>query len=153
METPPQPLAEPKDKRILVVDDDENIRGLLELGARQEGFAVATAVDGAEAARKIPEFRPDLIVTDLMMPAQGGYELIRSLQGTDHGAVPVIVITGRKLDDSTKEMFRREGNVIQVLAKPLSLNAFTLALHQILRTQPPQGQRSRGLNERRPGLR
>ncbi|OGS41332.1 MAG: hypothetical protein A3J82_08495 [Elusimicrobia bacterium RIFOXYA2_FULL_69_6] len=153
MEPQGQPLAEPKDKRILIVDDDETIRGLLELGAQQEGFVVATAVDGMQAAEMIPQFRPDLIVSDLMMPGQGGYELIRNLQGTEQGAVPVIVITARKLDESTKELFRREGNVLQVLSKPISLNAFALALHQILRTQPPQGARSRGLNDRRPGTR
>lgn len=152
MEPQGQPLAEPKDKRILIVDDDETIRGLLELGAKQEGFIVETAADGMQAAETIPQFRPDLIVSDLMMPGQGGYELIRNLQGTEQGAVPIIVITARKLDESTKELFRREGNVLQVLSKPISLNAFALALHGILRTQPPQGTRSRGLNDR-PGQR
>jgi len=148
MESQEQSLAEPKDKRILIVDDDENIRSLLEIGAQQEGFIVATAADGAMAAQVIKEFRPHLIVTDLMMPAQGGYELIRSLQGTEHDAVPVILITARRLDDSTQEMFHREGNVVRVLTKPLPINAFALVLHQVLHTKPPQTERPRGLNDR-----
>jgi CheY-like chemotaxis protein len=152
METPQQPLAEPKDKRILIVDDDDNIRTLLEMGAQRDGFNVATAVDGLAAAQMIPQFRPDIIVTDLMMPGQGGYELVRGLQGTEHGAVPVVIITARKLDNSTLELFRREGNVVHVLTKPISMNTFVLALHRLLRTQPPLGERSRGLNDQ-PGLR
>jgi DNA-binding response OmpR family regulator len=142
MESQDQPLAEPKDKCILIVDDDESIRELLEMGAREEGFMVATAVDGAMAAQVIKEIRPSLIITDLMMPAQGGFELIRSLQETDLRSVPIIMITGRKLDDSTKEMIRQEGNVVQVLAKPLSLSTFRLTLHQVLHTKPPQIERS-----------
>ncbi len=148
MESQEPYLAEPKDKRILIVDDDEDLRNLLELGAQQEGFQVATAVDGAMAVKVIAEFHPDLIITDLMMPGRGGYELIRHLQGTEHVAVPVIVITARKLDESTKEMFFREGNVVQVLIKPLPLKTFTLTLHHILRTNPTQVERPRGINDR-----
>jgi CheY-like chemotaxis protein len=147
MESQEQPLAEPKDKRILIVDDDENVRSLLEMAAQDEGFSVATAVDGLAAVRVAQEFRPDLIITDLMMPGQGGYELMRSLQGTDQSRVPVIMITGRKLDESTKELFRRESNVVEVLAKPLALNTFKLTLHQVLLTKPPQAEPPRGLNE------
>ncbi|HAH06923.1 MAG TPA: hypothetical protein DCM05_10420 [Elusimicrobia bacterium] len=145
---PLEPLADPKTKRVLIVDDDSNIRSLLEMGAQREGFVTATAEDGAEAAKAIQEFHPDIIITDLMMPQQGGFELIRGLQGTDHGAVPIIIITARRLDESTKEMLRREGSVVQVLTKPLSLNIFAITLHRLLKTQPPASERSRGLNDR-----
>ena len=105
MESKNQPLANPKDKRILIVDDDTNVLTFLEMAAQLEGFDVVTATNGTEAAEKVAQRPPDLIITDLMMPQQGGFELIRGLQGTDHGAVPIIIITAlRELEDKIKAM-------------------------------------------------
>lgn len=114
----------------------------------QEGFQIATAVDGVEAMAAIQKRVPDLIVSDLMMSRQGGYEFLRELKA--HGiGTPVIVISGSKLDDSTIQLIKQEGNVVDFARKPLQLTGFIMSLHARLGTQPPPGQRSRGLNERR----
>ncbi len=129
-------LAAPADKLILVVDDDETVRSFLEMSAGMQGFRVVTAVNGLDAGTKLATQTPDLIITDLMMPGQGGYEFLRSLQGSAMGHIPVFVITGSALDDSTINMIRSEANVIEFIAKPVKMAKFVAALHKTLKTAP-----------------
>jgi len=129
-------LAAPGEKLLLVVDDDETVRSFLEMAASLQGFRVLTAVDGLDAAAKLESQTPDLIVTDLMMPGQGGYEFLRSLQGSLAGRIPIFVVTGSALDDSTIKMIRAEANVVEFVAKPVKMAKFTAALHKTLKTQP-----------------
>lgn len=136
-ESPAEPsFASPADKLILAVDDDEGIRSLVEIIAKGEGFQIATAVDGVEAAAAIEARAPDLIVADLMMPRQGGYEFLRGLQASGNGSVPVIIITGSTLNESTIAMLRQEANVVEFLRKPIRAAAFSSALHKHLGTAP-----------------
>ena len=138
-------LASPSEKTILIVDDEENIRGLIEMAGKHEGFKVISACDGEDANAKIASHTPDLIVADLMMPKQGGYEFLRGLHSSGHGRIPVFVITGSSLDSSTVAMIRQERNVVEFFAKPLRLAPFLALLHQHLKTappvRPPEGQR------------
>lgn len=129
-------LAAPGDKLLLVVDDDETVRTFLEMSASMQGFRVLTAVDGLDAAAKLESQTPDLIITDLMMPGQGGYEFLRSLQGSMTGRIPVFVVTGSALDDSTIKMIRAEANVVEFVSKPVKMAKFVAALHKTLKTQP-----------------
>lgn len=132
----PQSFAAPGDKFILAVDDDEGIRALVEMIAKSEGFQVVTAVDGLAAAALIENRAPDLIVADLMMPRQGGYEFLRGLQSSGNGRVPVIIITGSSLDASTIAMLRQEANVVEFLRKPIRAAALSSSLHKYLGTAP-----------------
>lgn len=129
-------FASPETKLILVIDDDESVRSFIELSATMQGFQVVTAVNGLDAAAKLAVKPADLIVTDLMMPGQGGYEFLRSLQTAGGARVPVIVVTGSALDDSTIQMIRQEGNVVEFFAKPMRAPAFIAALHKHLKTAP-----------------
>lgn len=129
-------LAAPGEKLILVVDDDETVRSFLEMAASLQGFRVLTAVDGLDAGVKLETQTPDLIVTDLMMPGQGGYEFLRSLQGSASGRIPIFIVTGSALDDSTIKMIRAEANVIEFIAKPVRMAPFLGALHRTLKTRP-----------------
>jgi two-component system OmpR family response regulator len=136
-ENPAEPsFAAPGDKFILAVDDDEGIRSLIELIANGEGFQIATATDGLAAAALIETRAPDLIIADLMMPRQGGYEFLRGLQSSGNGSVPVIIITGSALDNSTIAMLRQEANVVEILRKPVRAASFTSSLHKHLGTAP-----------------
>jgi CheY-like chemotaxis protein len=129
-------LAAPGDKLILVVDDDETVRSFLEMSASLQGFRVLTAVDGLDAGAKLESQTPDLIITDLMMPGQGGYEFLRSLQGGATRRIPVFIVTGSALDDSTIKMIRAEANVVEFVAKPVKMAKFVAALHKTLKTAP-----------------
>ncbi len=78
---------------ILVVDDERNIVQLVKLYLRQEGYQVETAANGREAIEKAKQFRPNLIVLDLMMPEVDGWEVCKQLRRG--GDVPIIMLTAR----------------------------------------------------------
>ena len=78
--------------RILVVDDDADARGALAEALRESGYAVETAADAFKGLGKVPDFAPDLVLTDLKMPGMDGLELLRKLRSGGHD-MPVIVTT------------------------------------------------------------
>ena len=81
--------------RILVVDDEPDERFLLRRMFEREGYEVLDASDGAAALAIVRESRPDLIVTDMMMPVMDGAELIRRLRSDPATAgIPILASTG-----------------------------------------------------------
>jgi CheY-like chemotaxis protein len=86
--------------RVLVVDDDEVIRRLIEVNLSLEGFDVSTAVDGQDCLDKVAEINPDVITLDVMMPRLDGWETavqLRSAPDTAH--IKVLLITARAQED------------------------------------------------------
>jgi len=82
--------------RILVVEDDPSVRGLLQTLLSAEGYDVATASDGLAGLVKASSQRPALILLDLMMPDLGGIRVLEELHGDPALAdVPVVVVTGK----------------------------------------------------------
>ncbi|MDX6771102.1 MAG: response regulator [Elusimicrobiota bacterium] len=142
-----KPLGSPADKLVFVVDDDPLIRDLLDITLKDAGFKTAFAVNGHDAAGKLETLEPHLIITDLMMPGQGGYEFLRSLQGSAGGRLPIIVITASQLDASTVRMIKQEANVVEFVNKPIKMALLIGALHKHLNTAPLPTT-SRGLNDR-----
>jgi CheY-like chemotaxis protein len=128
-------LASPSEKLVLVVDDDDSVRGFIETSAMMQGFQVVTAVNGLDAMEKLAKRTPDLIITDLMMPGQSGYEFLRALQAAGSGRIPVFVVTGSSLDDSTVAVIKQEANVVEFIPKPVPMGKFVAALHAHLRTK------------------
>lgn len=135
-------LPESRDKTILIVDDDENIRELLGFIVKKEGFRFDTAVNGREGIEKVRKVKPDLILLDLMLPEVSGFEVLRQLQVGETRDIPIIVITGRYMDRSTAEMIGREPNVVEFMEKPIRSNMLGGVLHRILKTRPPGGAES-----------
>jgi two-component system, OmpR family, KDP operon response regulator KdpE len=78
---------------ILVADDDDAIRNMLEQHLRLNGFEVITAADGRDAAARFRASRPDLVLTDLAMPRADGFEVIREVRAA--GATPILVLSVR----------------------------------------------------------
>lgn len=94
-------MAEPS-KTILVVDDNEDIRGLLSLVLQNEGYEVHTAEDGAQALEKTYEIKPDLVLLDVMMPGLSGLEVlstIREHKDKKVNQVPIMMITAKSTID------------------------------------------------------
>jgi len=83
-----------KKTRILVVDDEPNIREVVDLYLRREGFEVEVTGDGAAALEAIERKSPDLIVLDLMMPVLGGIPLTRALREAEYN-IPIIMLTAK----------------------------------------------------------
>lgn len=132
----PPDLAEPKEKLVLLVDDDESILDLLEHIVKKEGFRVERAGDGQEAVRKVEAVTPDVIVLDFMLPGMGGFEVLKELQMGDARNTPIVVITGRRIDRQTIDMVRQEPNVREYIEKPIKPAVLSAVLHKILKTRP-----------------
>jgi len=135
--SPPE-LVDPKEKLVLLVDDDESILDLLEHVVKKEGFRVERAADGQEALRKVAAACPDIIILDFMLPGLGGFEVLKELQMGDARTTPVVVITGRRIDRQTVEMVRQESNVKEFLEKPIKPVLLISMMHRILQTRPPE---------------
>jgi len=89
-------------KRIMVVDDNADIRNLLSLILTSESYEVLVVESGAELLEKIASFRPDLLLLDIMMPHMSGFEvleLVRSHLDASLSAIPVVMITAKSLDE------------------------------------------------------
>jgi two-component system KDP operon response regulator KdpE len=78
---------------VLVADDEVRITKLVSLALREQGFRVVAATGGREALQKAEEYRPDVIVLDILMPDLDGIEVMRELQG--RRPVPVILLTAK----------------------------------------------------------
>lgn len=78
---------------ILVVDDDEAIRDMLQLLLERKGYSVEVAEDGNVGERMLAEQLPDLLITDMMMPEEDGMELLMHVR-QNYSDLPVIAISG-----------------------------------------------------------
>ncbi len=107
-------------RRVLVVDDDEDLREALRTHLELSGYAVIEARDGAEALRLVEEERPDVILLDLMMPGLSG---IGFLQRIPSDAPPIVIYTAY-LDPEG----RQYPNVAAVLRKPAPFDTLLAAL-------------------------
>ena len=127
---------DPRFRRILVVDDDEQIRDMLKLTLETEGFQVQTARDGRDILKRTSVFEPHLIISDVMMPGGGGYDVLRNLQSDAMTReTPVIIITGYAFDNSTKDMLNQEPNVKAFIDKPIRPPLLLSQIHGILNTK------------------
>ena len=116
--------------RILVVDDEPSITDLVATVLRYEGFGVEVAANGWDALRLASEFRPDLVVLDVMLPDNDGFEVHRKLRDRGVG-VPVIFLTAR---DATEDKVR--GLTIggdDYITKPFSLEELVARIRMVLR--------------------
>ena len=109
-------------KRILVVDDDKLIRVVTQRLLELNGFDVRSAEDGPHALRMIPEFRPDLVVLDVMMPITNGYRvarMIKLLVKHAHLRVPkVLLLTARRVNSIRSDELLEFSMADKMLFKP-----------------------------------
>ena len=117
---------------LLIVDDDERIRGLLQKFLIRNGFWVTAARDAAHARRLLVGLDFDLIVLDVMMPGEDGISLTRALRATM--ATPILLLTARGETGSRIEGL--EAGADDYLAKPFEPKELLLSINAILRRAP-----------------
>lgn len=116
---------------VLLVEDDEPLRGLLRFWLEDNGLHVVEAGDGAEALAIVLEAAPDLIVTDAMMPNMSGDELVERLKGDEAlSHIPIIMATAAASPFRTQRMLER--GCTAVLGKPLDEGSFLQAVTEAL---------------------
>jgi two-component system response regulator ResD len=125
-------------QRILVVDDEADIRDVIELYIERAGYLVDTAPDGEAALAMIARRQPDLIVLDLMMPKMGGLELTQLVR--EHWNIPIIMLTSR--DEESDRVFGLELGADDYVTKPFSPREVAARVKAVLRRgagNPGQG--------------
>jgi two-component system OmpR family response regulator len=125
IQTPKETIA-----RVLVVDDEPNIVDVISMALRYNEFEVATAADGNQALEQVGEFRPDLIVLDVMMPGLDGFQVAKRL-GERSLDIPILFLTAR---DTTEDKIR--GLTIggdDYMTKPFSVEELIARITVILR--------------------
>src|SRR3954468_20609768 len=116
--------------RVLVVDDEPNIVDVVSMALRYQGFDVHGAGTGADAIAAVSDFRPHLIVLDVMLPDMEGFDVAERL-GAQRARVPIVYLTAR---DATEDKIR--GLTLggdDYVTKPFSLEELIARIRSILR--------------------
>ncbi|MFH1059147.1 MAG: hybrid sensor histidine kinase/response regulator [Pseudomonadota bacterium] len=115
----------PRYNRLLLIDDEPGIRRLMALDLSAEGYAVATAEDGAQGLKLFAQDRPDIVITDLKMPGMDGIEVLRRVKAQSPGT-EVIVITGHGDLDLAIQSLQLDAS--DFITKPIREEALAVAL-------------------------
>ena len=116
-------------ERLLIVDDDGEMRDLLRKVLEKEGYRVSVAGDGREALAMLARGTFDLVVTDMLMPHDGGLELLQILHHV-HPTLPVIIVTA--FGDWHSYTRALELGAAAFISKPLRMSELIAAVHNAL---------------------
>jgi len=116
--------------RVLVVDDEPNILDVISMALRYEHFEVETAANGRDALAAVREFRPHVILLDIMLPDMEGFEVARRL-GADRAGIPIIFLTARDTTEDKVRGLTMGGD--DYVTKPFSLEELVARIRAILR--------------------
>lgn len=122
-------------KRILVVDDEPQIRRALSIALRGHGYEVEVATDGAGALTALATWEPDLVVLDLVMPGIDGFEVVR--QARVWTELPIIVLSARGQERDKVEALDLGAD--DYLTKPFGMNELLARVRVALRHGAPRG--------------
>jgi two-component system OmpR family response regulator len=132
--TLPRPAQGAK-RRVLVVDDEDNVTHLVSSALRIEGFDTVTADCGTAALSKVAETNPDLIVLDVMMPGMDGLGVLQNLRSAG-SQVPVIFLTAR--DAANDRIGGLRAGADDYVVKPFSVEELLARVHAVLRRSAPE---------------
>ncbi len=116
-------------QKILVVDDEENIRDLATLYLQKEGFTVEAAVDGTDAVARFSQVQPALVILDVMMPGMDGFEVCREIRRDS--SVPILMLTAR--NDDVDKIVGLELGADDYMTKPFNPREMVARVKAILR--------------------
>ncbi len=121
--------------KVLLVEDSETQLKFLRDGLAQNGFEVETAMNGAEAYKKLFEYVPDIVVSDIMMPVIDGYQLCRMIKNIDETKkIPVILLT--VLDKKIDSFWGKKAGAQLFLSKTIDMNELVRNINATLRRYP-----------------
>lgn len=124
----------PNAGRVLVVEDDEDIRDMLRYNLASAGFSVQEAADGASGLRTARTSSPDLILLDLMLPGMSGLDFCRAVRKTSR--VPIIMLTAR--DSEIDKIVGLELGADDYITKPFSVREVLARVNSVLRRAQPE---------------
>ncbi len=114
---------------VLVVEDDKNIRDLLQMYLEKEGYAVTVAGDGGEALKKFHAIHPDLVLLDVMMPVMDGWAVCKNIRA--ESKTPVIMLTAKsETDDKVAGL---KSGADDYITKPFEMKEVLARIEAVLR--------------------
>lgn len=123
---------EPKVKKVLIVDDEPDIREIISYNLIKEGYEIITAKDGIEALELAGSFKPDLIILDIMMPKMNGVEVCKILRSKpEYNSTLIIFLTA--LSDETSQIKGLETGADDYVNKPISPKVLVSRVNAIFR--------------------
>jgi two-component system, OmpR family, response regulator len=125
-------------RRVLVVDDEDNVTHLVSSALRFDGFETITAGSGTAALAAVAENDPDLIVLDVMMPGMDGLGVLQNLRSAG-SQIPVIFLTAR--DAASDRIGGLRAGADDYVVKPFSIEELLARVHAVLRRSAPEGAR------------
>ena len=135
-------------KKILIVDDEQDIVESLKFVLEVSGFVCQTAYNGEDGLKLAKEIMPDLIILDVMMPKINGYKISRLLKyDSKYKDIPIIMVTARsQLED---KMIGEETGVNEYITKPFELDAIVKKVEEYLKQELKRGtvEKLKSLNE------
>ncbi len=125
-------------KRILIIEDDKDIRGLLRYDLEREGFRVSESEDGLEGLALVRKSPPDLLVLDLMLPRLSGLEICKQVRQEQTGTrMPILVLTARS--EEPDRIVGLEMGADDYVTKPFSPRELVARVKALLRRSEPAG--------------
>ena len=114
---------------VLVVEDDKNIRELLQMYLEKEGYAVTVAADGGQGLAKFRSIKPDLVLLDVMMPVMDGWAVCKAIR--EEGSTPVIMLTAKSETDDKVTGLRSGAD--DYITKPFEMKEVLARIEAVLR--------------------
>ena len=119
-------------QKILIVEDEKDIRDLVELHLKKAGFETSLAPDGQKAFQKVQEFHPNLILLDLMLPQMDGKELAKILKAREETKdIPIVMLTAKA--EEIDRIIGLELGADDYIAKPFSPRELVLRVKAVLK--------------------
>lgn len=121
--------------KIMVVDDEVDLREMLNLMLQKEGFETETAEDGSKFLNKLDAFNPDLVTLDVMMPGLTTIEILEKLNGKKTNPKIILLTVVRYSEDEKKQIMSR-GNVVDYITKPFDLDFLLDVVNKHVQHEP-----------------
>ena len=110
-------------KKIMIVDDEADLRQMLRLMLDKQGYEAEVARDGEDFLEKIEQFRPDLVTLDVMMPGLTTEEILDKLREKSDGT-KIVLLTAARHSEEEKSHLKDKGNVVDYVTKPFDISSF-----------------------------
>ncbi len=121
-----------KSKKVLIADDEPDILEIISYNLTKEGYEVSTAKNGIEALEKIPSFKPDLVILDIMMPKMNGVEVCKNIRSKpEYNNTLIIFLTA--LSDESSQIKGLESGADDYVNKPISPKVLISRVNAVFR--------------------